>query len=250
MKEIYSYILDYMKNHPIRFFGIMIGVLIVFSSLFLVINGKIKYQNENLSISRSGYIFGIDISHYQGKIDWAKVRSSHHPIEFIFIRASMGEDGTDKHFKHNWENAKKHNYVRGAYHYYRPNENSTRQFENFKSIVRLENGDFYPVLDIEDESRFGRQHLREEVLNWLKLAENEYGVKPIIYTGLSFYQHILKGYVDEYPLWIAAYSGKHRLDNVDWTFHQFTEKVRIKGIRSKVDGNDFKGKLAELNKYR
>jgi GH25 family lysozyme M1 (1,4-beta-N-acetylmuramidase) len=80
------------------------------------------------------------------------------------------------------------------------------------------------------------------------LAEKEYGVKPLIYTGLTFYTHNLTGYVDDYPLWIAAYSGKHRLKNVNWTFHQFTENVTVKGVRTAVDGNDFKGDLEDLKK--
>jgi lysozyme len=229
---------------------ILFSIIISLSGIIFFYEKSVNNINENPSISSSEYVFGIDISQYQGKIDWSEVRTSHHPIEFVFIRATMGEDGIDRYFKRNWENAKKHNYVRGAYHYYRPNENSTKQFENFKSVVKLKQGDFIPVLDIEKESRYGRKNLREGVLNWLKLAEKEYGAKPIIYTGLKFYQHVLKGHVDEYPLWIAAYSGKHRLNNVDWTFHQFTEKVRIKGIRSTVDGNDFKRELIEMDKLR
>jgi lysozyme len=320
MKQIYYTIIDYKEVHPVRFWVLIIGVIIFLTGTIYILNRwlkstkKIKTDNpdknieieaksdskedlevseekvirnnsnisklligiitvqmaiiifllgviifyqkssnnksENTSISSSEYVFGIDISQYQGEIDWIEVRTSHHPVEFVFMRATMGEDGIDRYFKRNWENAKKHNYVRGAYHYYRPNENSTKQFENFKSVVKLKQGDFIPVLDIEKESKYGHKNLREGVLNWLKLAEQEYGVKPIIYTGLKFYEHILKGHVDEYPLWIAAYSNKHRLDNVDWTFHQFTEKVRIKGIRSTVDGNDFKGELIELDKLR
>lgn len=322
MKQIYYYIIDYKEIHPIKFWSIIIGVIIFQSVIFYIINRLLKstrkiktnklekekklqieakpeivedlepskeqaiinksnssklligiitaqiaiiifllgivffYEktadniSENPSISSSEYVFGIDVSHYQGKIDWNELSTSHHSIEFIFIRATMGVDDIDRCFERNWNNAKANNYIRGAYHYYRPNENSTKQFENFKSVVRLENGDFFPVLDIEKESRFGREKLREGVLNWLKLAEEEYGVKPIVYTGLKFYQHILKGHIDDYPLWIAAYSGKHRLKPVEWTFHQFTEKVRVKGIKSTVDGNDFKGDLIELNKIR
>ncbi len=321
MKEIYYYTLDFKEIHPIRFWGIIIGVAIILTILRLIYIKLVKHQlpnnkgninkavitkieiesaadeklektkkltirdiitnskllvsiifglfiiilfligffffyeestnnmGENPSISNSEYIFGIDISHHQGRIDWSEMRKSHHPIEFVFIRATMGEDGNDRYFKQNWENAKKYNYVRGAYHYYRPNENSTKQFENFKSVVKLEQGDFIPVLDIEKESKYGRKNLREGVLNWLKLAEKEYGVKPIIYTGLMFYQHILRGHVDEYPLWIAAYSGKDRLNNVEWTFHQFTENVKVKGIRATVDGNDFKGELKDLDNF-
>ena len=203
---------------------------------------------ENTTISNTEHIFGIDISHYQGKINWDKVKTSSHPIEFVFIRATMGKNRKDSKYLENWNNAQKHNYVRGAYHYYRPNENSTKQFNNFKSVVRLEPGDFIPILDIEKESIFGRKNLRKGILNWLRLAEEAYGVKPMIYTGLSFYNHILKGYVDNYPIWIAAYSGKHRVKNTDWIFHQFTEKVIVNGIREYVDGNDFNGTLEDLKK--
>jgi len=203
---------------------------------------------ENTAISNTGYTFGIDVSHYQGKINWGKVKTSSHPIEYVFIRATMGKNRKDHQFLQNWKSAKKHNYVRGAYHYYRPSENSTKQFNNFKSVVKLETGDFIPILDIEKESVFGRKNLRKGILNWLKLAEETYGVKPMIYTGLSFYNHVLKGYVDNYPIWIAAYSGKHRVKNTDWMFHQFTEKVIIKGINEYVDGNDFNGTLEDLKK--
>ena len=115
-------------------------------------------------------------------------------------------------------------------------------------MVKLETGDFIPILDIEKESIFGRKNLRKGILNWLRLAEEAYGVKPMIYTGLSFYNNILKGYVDNYPIWIAAYSGKHRVKNTDWMFHQFTEKVIVNGIREYVDGNDFNGTLEDLKK--
>lgn len=226
---------------------------------FLIIGGLIAFilykktdlfEVENTFVSSSEYIFGIDVSHHQGKINWEEVRTSHHPIEYVFIRATMGTNGKDKEYAYNWNKVKKHGYIRGAYHYYRPNEDATLQFENFKATVSLSNGDFAPVLDIEKESKLGREKLREGVLTWLKLAEEEYGVKPIIYTGLKFYKHILEGYVDGYPLWIAAYSGKGRLKGVNWDFHQFTEKVRVKGIDVSVDGNDYRNDLEDLNSLR
>ena len=89
--------------------------------------------------------------------------------------------------------------------------------------------------------------IREGIKNWLQIIEEHYGVTPIIYTGLSFYNQQIKGSIDnKYPLWIAAYSGRNRLTEVDWIFHQFTTKVHVKGIRGKVDGNDFNGSLKQL----
>jgi len=212
-----------------------------------------NYENnlpipENINLTNSIYTFGIDISHYQGHINWSEVRTSHHPIEYVFIRATMGVDGKDKEFQYNWDEVNDKGYIRGAYHFYRPNENSTEQFQNYSSSVNLSKGDFIPILDIEQPSRFGDINLREGILNWLKLAEEKYGVKPIIYTGRDFYNKRLKNFIDGYPLWIASYSGKQKMKNIDWSFHQFTEGVKIKGIKTSVDGNDYKKDLVDLKK--
>jgi lysozyme len=201
---------------------------------------------ENIYLSGGNHIFGIDVSHYQGKIKWEEVKTSKHPIKYVFIRSTMGKNGKDSHYRRNWRESKKHNYLRGAYHYYRPFENSAEQFQNFSKTVKLESGDFRPVLDIEAHSKYGADNLRKGILNWLRLAEEHYGHKPIIYTGRSFYQDVLRGHVDDYPLWIASYSGKHKLHTIDWDFHQFTEKVRVNGIKTSVDGNDFRGDSLEL----
>ena len=245
-------------SHPKR--RILIKRIIMGAGIILLALGTVFGYNtlrvnsrstvENISISKSTYLFGIDVSHYQGKIDWHRVRLSHHPIKFIFIRATMGVNGRDNRYRHNWNNAGKHKYIRGAYHYFRPNEDAYRQFKNYSAAVKLKKGDLIPVLDVEETSKFGVQHLRKGVRTWLMLAEKEFGVKPLIYSGRTFYKKNLKGHVNGYPLWIAAYSGKNRLRGVDWTFHQFTEKVRVKGIRSAVDGNDFNGTLADLEKFR
>jgi GH25 family lysozyme M1 (1,4-beta-N-acetylmuramidase) len=195
-------------------------------------------------INSSAYVFGLDVSHYQGHINWGHVKKSKHPIKYVFIRSTMGSYAKDKKYKRNWKKAKKHNLIRGAYHYYRPDENSTKQFANFKSVVKLSKGDFPPVLDIEVDSNKGRDYLRKGVKNWLKLAEKHYGVKPIIYTSSNFYKYVLKGHVDGYTLWIADYNGKPR--GVSWDFHQFTDRVRVKGIPHYVDGNNYKGSFRSL----
>jgi GH25 family lysozyme M1 (1,4-beta-N-acetylmuramidase) len=231
---------NFFQRYKYLLILIVIGLTTIISS-YIFVN-----QGENVEVSDSKYVFGIDISHYQGSVNWSKLKTSKHPIKYIFVRATMGNNSKDSKFKNNWKNAKSNGYIRGAYHYYRPNENSTKQFNNFKNSVTLSPGDLPPVLDIERFGILGGDRLREGLLNWLQLAEQEYGVKPIIYTGRTFYKKHLEGYVDGYTLWIAAYSGKHRLKGIDWTFHQFTERVRINGIRGKVDGNDFDGSLNQL----
>ncbi len=228
-------------------------ILFSIGSIFLVFLVSIFFLNkktiiENTWISNSNYVFGIDVSHYQGRINWSKVKKSKHPIKYVFIRSTMGTDGVDSQFKRNWKHTKKQNYIREAYHYYRPNENSTAQFNLFASAITLQKGDFPPILDIEQKGSLSNNELREGVLNWLQLAEKKYGIKPVIYTGRKFYTDYLKGYVNDYPLWIASYSAKHKLNGINWEFHQFSEKVRIKGINHFVDGNDFNGNLDNLKR--
>jgi len=201
-----------------------------------------NYEDEN-------YTFGIDVSHYQETINWDDVRVSKHPIKFVFIRATMGENRKDKEFSNNWKGAKKANFIRGAYHYYDPNQNSTKQAQNFINSVKLHKGDFPPVLDIEELSKFGNLNLHKGLKNWLSIIENNYKVKPIIYTGLKYYQENLKSEFSNYTLWVAAYSrSKKRMNKVDWKFHQFTDKVKVYGIKSYVDGNDYNGTEEELRK--
>ncbi len=203
---------------------------------------------ENNEIDPADYLFGIDVSHYQGKINWSSLKSHHESIHYVMIRATMGFNGIDAEYRKNYKEAKEHGFMVGVYHYYRPNENSARQFQHFSSKVKLEQGDFVPILDVERIGKYGVKNLRQGIINWLRLAEKQYGKKPIIYTGRNFYNEVLKGQVSGYPLWIADYTGKSHIHNIDWAFHQYTDREYIKGIPSRVDGNKFKGTLDDLKK--
>lgn len=240
------------EGKTVLIIALLFAILSFGAAIFLYQDRLITYftlfrQAENTYLSESKN-FGIDISHYQGSIDWAELGTSEHDINYIFIRATMGSDGQDVRFNSNWKNAKEHNYLRGAYHYYRPNENSVVQFENFSKMVKLEPGDFPPVLDIEEMGKYGTENLVAGILNWLRLAEKHYGVIPIVYTGSNFYQIYLKDRIGVYPLWIAAYSGPNKIIDIDWKFHQFSHKMRIKGINAYVDGNSFNGDMEDLLK--
>lgn len=104
-----------------------------------------------VSCDRNDVAFGIDVSQYNGKIDWSEVRhqsKTKDPIEFVIIRSTVGVD-KDIRYDKNYKEAKEQGFVVGSYHYFRPNENSTRQFKNFKNVIHLEKGDILPVVDIE-----------------------------------------------------------------------------------------------------
>ena len=194
-------------------------------------------------------LVGFDVSEYQGEIEWGKINTieEEFPLTFVFIRATAGSNKTDTRYKANWKAAKEHFFVRGAYHYYRPNENSIAQAENFIRNVKLRKGDLPPVLDIEKlPKNQSIDSLKIGLRRWLKHVEKHYKVKPIIYSGQSYYTDFLKDEFKGYPLWIANYNFFVERIRKDWLFWQFTEKAQIHGIKGMVDVNVFNGNMEDL----
>ncbi|MDO5614908.1 MAG: GH25 family lysozyme [Cruoricaptor ignavus] len=196
--------------------------------------------------------FGLDISHYQNPkdIQWDSLAIGNRtiPLKFVVLRATMGNRSKDKHFDEYWATAKKHNLIRGAYHFYRADEDPVKQANNFLESVKLEQGDLVPVLDIEKNPlRYSKKELIKNLKIWLKIVEEKYGKKPIIYTYYYYYRDNLKGEFDEYPLWLANYNNVLQPSpNEDWQLWQFTENGIVYGINSKVDLNVFNGNLSAL----
>jgi lysozyme len=195
--------------------------------------------------------FGIDVSEYQDKIDWDNLKELEggFPIEFIFVRATVGNDRRDYKFKKYWAKAKENKLICGAYHYYRPNENSIEQANNFIKTVKLNKGDFPPVLDIEKlprEQSIAR--LKVGLQRWLDVVEKHYGVKPIIYSGESYYNDFLKEDFSDYPFWIANYTAFYEEIDSDWSLWQISENGNVNGIKGCVDVNIYNGTSLDLKK--
>ena len=191
-----------------------------------------------------GRVFGFDVSEFQGKIQWKKIDSVEHKfaLHFVFIRATAGRDKIDARFKENWKQAKKHHFIRGAYHYYRPNENSAEQAYNFIKAVQLERGDFPPILDIEKlPKNQSIDSLKVGLRRFLILVDKHYKVRPILYTGEKYYEDFLKKDFPDYTFWVANYNFFVEDIKDDWLFWQFTEKASVEGISEKVDLNIYNG---------
>jgi lysozyme len=205
---------------------------------------EVLHKHDNKAI-------GFDVSEYQGEINWEQTYHIEEAFElsYVFIRATAGEDKIDSRFEENWKGAKARQLIRGAYHYYRPNENSIEQATNFINNVTLQKGDLPPVLDIEKlPKKQSIVRLKVGLRNWLSAVEKHYGVKPIIYSGESYYKDFLKEEFSEYPLWIANYNFWRNDLESDWQFWQFTEKAKIEGIDAMVDLNIFNGDKNDLLK--
>ena len=192
---------------------------------------------------------GIDVSEYQGVIDWQVLETieNKYPIQFVFVRATVGNDRVDKAFEENWLGAKKNKLIRGAYHYYRPNENSLEQAALFIKTVRLHKGDLPPVVDLEKLSENqSLARLKVGLRRWLEAIEAHYKVKPIIYTGEKYYDDFLKEEFSDYLFWIANYNFYRERIEEDWLFWQFTEKGSVPGIKGNVDVNIYNGDFQQL----
>ena len=139
-----------------------------------------------------GYeIHGIDISHYQGHINWKTLQDkgliNETPIRFIMIKATEGATRIDPLFKENFLQAREHGFTRGAYHFYSVSSPADKQAYFFIRNVHLENGDLPPVLDVEHKpAKQTDDEFASSVLQWLDIVEKHYGVKPIIYTYYKF----------------------------------------------------------------
>lgn len=193
--------------------------------------------------------FGIDISEYQDKIDWDKVKELEggYPIEFVFIRATVGNDRADRKFKKYWKKAKQKKFICGAYHYYRPNENSVEQANNFIENVTLVEGDFPPVLDIEKlPKEQSIERLKVGLKRWLSIVEKHYGVRPIIYSSESYYVDFLRDDFEEYPFWIANYTSFYEDIDDEWSIWQISENAKADGIKGSVDANIYNGTSVSL----
>jgi lysozyme len=192
-------------------------------------------------------VHGIDLSHYQAKVDWDTVATE--GVQFAFVKATEGRQHLDKKFCENWQEMKRVGILRGAYHFFRPTIDAEEQARNFMNVVDMQYGDLPPVVDIEVDEGMEREVVIASLKKWLYLIEMEFSIRPIIYTHYKFYNQYIAGEFDNrYPIWIAKYGGEApRLGGgVQWSFWQYGNRGKLRGVDGYVDFNVFKGSREEL----
>ena len=200
-----------------------------------------------------GYeIHGIDISHHQGHIDWEELKDNGMidkcPIRFVMIKATEGATQTDENFRENFYQAREYGFTRGAYHFYSVHTPAEEQAYHFMQVVKLENGDLPPVLDVEHKPKNQTDdQFKSSVLQWLDIVEKHYQTKPIIYTYFKFKTRYLNDSIfDQYPYWIAHYYVDSLEYQGPWKFWQHTDVGRLPGIKGNVDFNIYNGSYYDL----
>ncbi len=244
-----------MKNNKIliillSLFGciLIIGIVLFYGNIKSDLEKKILSNSGKTTIEtwKSFEVYGIDVSKFQGKVDWKKVKNE--GVSFSFIKATYGSVKKDTQFKTNWDKSKEHAIIRGAYHFFLPGHDIETQATNFFNLVKLEKGDLPPVLDIEVKKGVTDKEFIERTIQIIELFKKHYGVLPIIYTNTKLYHDFFKKYLsNNLVIWIAHYKvNQPSLHENDWHFWQLTETGRVKGVNNYVDLNVFNGDIEDL----
>ncbi len=190
---------------------------------------------------------GVDVSHYQGRIDWQVL--SEQDIQFAYIKATEGSSYTDERFADNWKDARQTGLRVRAYHFFSFDSSGILQAEHFIETVDAFEGMLPPVVDVEFYgNKKAAPPQAEEVASqlqaYLDRVEEAYGLKPMIYATYDTWELYIRDGFEEYPLWIRDIW--HRPDkSVPWTFWQYTNRGRLQGFSGEepyVDLNVYGGK--------
>lgn len=197
---------------------------------------------------------GVDVSHWQGVIDWGKVKAA--GIEFAFFKATEHTMFFDGQFDNNWKNSRANGVIRGAYHFYRPSYDPLIQAEWFVQKAGVPgDGDLPPTLDLEVTDNLAPADVAKGALQFLARVELLTGRVPMIYTSNRVFNTVLGGPAGfaKYPLWVANWNVM--CPNIpdptwkSWRFWQTTDSGAVNGIAGKVDLDAWNGTLADLKKF-
>lgn len=235
-------------------------ILFLFSFFLFSCQNYNQIQESNIKAINSDLVVcaddqtvdGIDVSYYQGNIDWNQVKNS--GVEFAFIRVSDGLSFVDPKFEQNWIGAKEAGVIRGVYQFFRPARDPIAQAELLlEKMGELEDGDLPPVIDVEAVDGQTPTQIATGVRLWIETIEAATGRKPIIYSGKYFWNdHVKTTEFSDYPFWIAQYGPTCPDLPVawnEWLFFQTSSSGIIPGIVGDVDTNLFNGSLEELLEF-
>ena len=219
---------------------------------FLFYNGTLWFNNPDTA---QFPIRGVDVSSYQGKINWDVISMEN--IDFAYIKATEGSTYMDDNFKYNWDEANKTDLKVGAYHFFSYDSTGIEQAQNFINTVPILDGMLPPVIDVEFYGNNKQNPISKDktsiILDELLYEiEKHYNQKPIIYATMKSYKLYLKNDYKDYMIWIRDIFDYPTLpDGREWTFWQYSNRVKLNGYNGKekfIDINIFNGIEADFNK--
>lgn len=187
---------------------------------------------------------GIDVSHYQGRINWDEVARDP-KVTYVYLKATEGTGNVDDTYRYNFSECKRVGLKVGSYLFFRPHLSAQAQFDLFVSRVETKKQDLLPVVDAEVIKGVSDGLFQARLLELCELLEKEYGKKPIIYTGKNFYNKHIYGNsrLRAYKFFIAAYAfdEPELYGNFDYVMWQYSATGSVRGIRGNVDMSRFVG---------
>ena len=200
-------------------------------------------------------VAGVDVSSYQGEIDWETLASQE--ISFAFIKATEGSSYLDEYFEKNWAEASKTALRIGAYHFFSFESPGETQADLFCGTVTPVDRMLPPVIDVEyygnykSEKDIDVSQVRKELRVLADRMTAAYGMKPVIYATKKSYDTILQDNFSDCDLWIRSVYSEVRSD-MDWTFWQYSDRHLLPGYAGKerfIDMNVFCGTAEEFAAY-
>ena len=190
---------------------------------------------------------GIDVSVYQGNIDFSAVKRS--GIGAVYIRAGAGNSYTDGSFEQNYRNAGAAGLKIGFYYYVTAmnGEEAAAQAEKFAALIKGKNYEMRPAMDYESFSGLGRETVNNIGIAFLKETERLTGVRPAVYSDSYRTRNLWDARFGKYPLWVADYDGGENPPDSPvwraWAGFQYSDRGRIEGVPDYVDLDYFTAEI-------
>ena len=251
LKEDHAAITKRKKNTVIYLMVLVIGVF--FLTIFLWYQGFII---PNARGANEYPIKGVDVSAYQGEIAWDQLEKQ--DMRFAFIKATEGSKHVDRYFEMNWHGAKDTKLRIGAYHFFSFDSDGKTQGEHFINTVPADKDSLPPVIDVEfygykEEYPPDAKEVKKELSTMVRMLEDHYGKRVIIYTTSKAYNLYIKNHFEDCDIWIRDVYGKPSLpDERKWTFWQYTDRERLDGYDGEekfIDVNVFNGDEETFREY-
>jgi len=241
-----------LKKKKMLFCIITALILTVMCISLLFYCGVLHFNN----IDREKYpIIGVDVSSYQGEIDWNRL--SENDIQFAFIKATEGSSFVDPFFEKNWNETQNTDLRIGAYHFFSFESPGINQAKSFCETVPKVKNMLPPVIDVEYYNSFKSSDdidvtkIKKELRDCIDIIEGEYSVKPIIYMTNKSFEEIIQDDFADCCFWYRSVYSKAP-DNISWTFWQYSNRHILEGYTGKeryIDMNVFYGTNEEFSAF-
>ena len=186
---------------------------------------------------------GIDVSVYQGDIDFEQVKNS--GIEVVYIRAGYGFSVTDPKFEENYTNATKAGLKCGAYYFVtaRNTEQAYLQATRFAELISGKTFAARPAMDFEEFGNLGKNGINIVGRAFMQKLRELTGIVPILYTDAYNASETWDWNFAQFPLWVADYDAEepYVTSNIwqSYAGFQYSDRGEIPGIYGNVDLDRF-----------